>query len=59
MKKVQRANEALSKNDEKNSTMKTLNSSFGTKWPYKRTMSSPSSMILKQEIKSGTLDLKH
>jgi len=40
IKKLARVQEALSRVDS-NLTAKTLYSSLGTKWPYKRTMSAP------------------
>ncbi|XP_011503904.1 PREDICTED: uncharacterized protein LOC105366981 [Ceratosolen solmsi marchali] len=52
MKKIQRAYEVLSNYDENNSSMKSISASFGTKWPYKRTISLPSAMIFRQEIKA-------
>ncbi|KAL1492637.1 hypothetical protein ABEB36_010867 [Hypothenemus hampei] len=53
-KKVQRAHEALSGLNESSisSSIKTLSASFGTKWPYKRTMSAPASIIRHQESKA-------
>lgn len=50
IKKVQRAHEAMSHTSESNS-VKTLSASFGQKWPYKRTMSAPASMLTKNDIK--------
>jgi hypothetical protein len=38
--------------------VKTLSASFGTKWPYKRTMSAPASIIPRHENK-GTLIRQH
>ncbi|KAG8319395.1 Protein unc-79 [Homalodisca vitripennis] len=49
MRKLQRAQEALSQSD--GSSTKTLSASFGTKWPYKRTMSAPASMVPRQDTK--------
>ncbi|XP_076225876.1 UNC-79 domain-containing protein isoform X2 [Nomia melanderi] len=52
MKKLHRAQEALSQIDGSGSnSIKTLSASFGTKWPYKRTMSAPASMIPRQDTK--------
>ncbi|KAG8292810.1 Protein unc-79 [Homalodisca vitripennis] len=51
MRKLQRAQEALSQSD--GSSTKTLSASFGTKWPYKRTMSAPASMVPRQDTKEG------
>lgn len=52
IKKIQRANEALSHSDgSATSSVKTLSASFGTKWPYKRTMSAPASIIPRHETK--------
>ncbi|XP_072402043.1 protein unc-79 homolog isoform X3 [Diabrotica undecimpunctata] len=49
--KIKRAQEALSQCDgSATSSVKTLSASFGTKWPYKRTMSAPAS-IIRQENK--------
>lgn len=56
MKKLHRAHEALSQSDGSGtSSVKTLSASFGTKWPYKRTMSAPASMIPRQDTKQGIL----
>lgn len=56
LKKIRRAHEALSHSDGSGtSSIKTLSASFGTKWPYKRTMSAPASMIPRHEIKGGFL----
>lgn len=56
MKKLNRAQEALSQSDGSGtSSVKTLSASFGTKWPYKRTMSAPASMIPRQDTKQGKL----
>ncbi|XP_058979222.1 protein unc-79 homolog isoform X7 [Musca domestica] len=50
--KILKAREALSQNDSATVGMaKTLSASFGTKWPYKRTMSAPASMIPRQDSK--------
>ncbi|XP_043278465.1 protein unc-79 homolog isoform X2 [Venturia canescens] len=50
--KVNRAHEALSQSDGSGtSSVKTLSASFGTKWPYKRTMSAPASIIPRQDAK--------
>ncbi|RZF46360.1 hypothetical protein LSTR_LSTR011144 [Laodelphax striatellus] len=43
LRKLHRAQEALSLSD--GSSAKTLSASFGQKWPYKRTMSAPASMV--------------
>ncbi|XP_034946562.1 protein unc-79 homolog isoform X2 [Chelonus insularis] len=53
MKKLHRAQEALSAQSDGSGTssVKTLSASFGTKWPYKRTMSAPASMIPRQDTK--------
>lgn len=54
MKKLHRAQEALSQSDGSGTnSVKTLSASFGTKWPYKRTMSAPASMIPRQDTKQG------
>lgn len=46
IRKIHRAQEALSQsNGSATSSVKTLSASFGTKWPYKRTMSAPASMV--------------
>ncbi|CAH1121158.1 unnamed protein product [Ceutorhynchus assimilis] len=54
IKKLHRAHNALSSLNEGSisSSIKTLSASFGTKWPYKRTMSAPASIIRHQESKS-------
>lgn len=55
LKKLHRAHEALSQSDGSGtSSVKTLSASFGTKWPYKRTMSAPASMVPRQDTKQGT-----
>ncbi|XP_006613748.1 protein unc-79 homolog isoform X8 [Apis dorsata] len=52
MKKLHRAQEALSQSEGSGTnSIKTLSASFGTKWPYKRTMSAPASMIPRQDTK--------
>ncbi|XP_020280656.1 protein unc-79 homolog isoform X3 [Pseudomyrmex gracilis] len=52
LKKLHRAHEALSQSDGSGtSSVKTLSASFGTKWPYKRTMSAPASMVPRQDTK--------
>ncbi|KAF5283433.1 hypothetical protein FQA39_LY04809 [Lamprigera yunnana] len=52
IRKLHRAHEALSQSEGSGaSSSKTLNASFGTKWPYKRTMSAPASIVPKYEIK--------
>lgn len=56
MKKLHRAQEALSQSEGSGTnSIKTLSASFGTKWPYKRTMSAPASMIPRQDTKQGKL----
>ncbi|XP_050073343.1 protein unc-79 homolog isoform X4 [Anopheles maculipalpis] len=49
--KINKAREALSQSDTTGSMSKTLSASFGTKWPYKRTMSAPATIIPRQESK--------
>ncbi|XP_017847927.1 protein unc-79 homolog isoform X4 [Drosophila busckii] len=49
--KILKAREALSQSDTTGSMAKTLSASFGTKWPYKRTMSAPASMAPRQDSK--------
>lgn len=52
--KISKAREALSQSDTSCSMAKTLSASFGTKWPYKRTMSAPASIIPpRQDSKIG------
>jgi protein unc-79 len=52
--KISKAREALSQSDGSGQSMtKTLSASFGTKWPYKRTMSAPATIIPRQESKVG------
>ncbi|XP_024935950.1 protein unc-79 homolog isoform X3 [Cephus cinctus] len=52
VRKLHRAHEALTQSDGSGtSSVKTLSASFGTKWPYKRTMSAPASMIPRQDTK--------
>lgn len=52
--KISKAREALSQSDTTCSMAKTLSASFGTKWPYKRTMSAPASIIPpRQDSKIG------
>lgn len=46
--KISKAREALSQSDS-TGMAKTLSASFGTKWPYKRTMSAPASIIPRQD----------
>lgn len=49
---MHRAHEALSQSDgSAASSVKTLSASFGTKWPYKRTMSAPASIVTRHESK--------
>ena len=45
--KLSRAQDALSL--VQSSSVKTLSSSLGTKWPYKRTMSAPGNMLNKAD----------
>ena len=58
--KISRAREALSQVPEHGVTSqtvapptKTLSASFGPKWPYKRTMSAPASIVPRQDSKMG------
>lgn len=52
--KISKAREALSQSDTSCNMTKTLSASFGTKWPYKRTMSAPASIIPpRQDSKIG------
>lgn len=52
LRKLHRAHEALSQSDSNgSSTLKTLSASFGAKWPYKRTMSAPASIVPRPDIK--------
>ena len=52
--KLNRAHEALSRSESSNdSSLKTLSASFGPKWPYKRTMSAPASMVPQPDTKQG------
>lgn len=53
--RIQKAREALSQSDgsTSGSMTKTLSASFGTKWPYKRTMSAPATTVPRQESKIG------
>lgn len=53
--KINKAREALNQSDSSSSMTKTLSASFGTKWPYKRTMSAPATIIPRQESKMGKL----
>lgn len=54
--KISKAREALSQSDTTCSMAKTLSASFGTKWPYKRTMSAPASIIPpRQDSKIGKI----
>uniref|UniRef100_T1DP79 Putative plasma membrane protein n=1 Tax=Anopheles aquasalis TaxID=42839 RepID=T1DP79_ANOAQ len=50
--KINKAREALSQSDTSGNMAKTLSASFGTKWPYKRTMSAPATIIPRQESKN-------
>lgn len=53
LRKLHRAHEALSQQSDGSGTssVKTLSASFGTKWPYKRTMSAPASIIPRHDNK--------
>lgn len=51
--KISKAREALSQSDGTGIMTKTLSASFGTKWPYKRTMSAPANIIPRQDSKIG------
>lgn len=52
IRKLHRAQEALSQSDGSGaSSVKTLSASFGTKWPYKRTMSAPASIVSRHDNK--------
>lgn len=52
LRKLHRAHEALSQSDGSGtSSVKTLSASFGTKWPYKRTMSAPASIVSRHDNK--------
>ena len=56
--KISKAREALSQSSESMSSrkmIKTLSASFG-KWQYKRTMSAPANITLRQESKNGELN---
>lgn len=54
IRKLHRAHEALSQSDGSGtSSVKTLSASFGIKWPYKRTMSAPASIIPRHELRQG------
>lgn len=55
--KIQKAREALSQSDTSGGMAKTLSASFGTKWPYKRTMSAPASMAPRQDSKFGEFSI--
>uniref|UniRef100_A0A8D8RWG0 Protein unc-79 homolog n=1 Tax=Cacopsylla melanoneura TaxID=428564 RepID=A0A8D8RWG0_9HEMI len=50
VKKVNRIQEALSTQSSDSHLAKTLSASFGHKWPYKRTMSAPASILPRQEL---------
>lgn len=54
IKKLHRAQEALLIQSD-TSSAKTLSASFGPKWPYKRTMSAPASMLSRQDYKLGNV----
>lgn len=56
--KISKAREALSQSDTTCSMAKTLSASFGPKWPYKRTMSAPASIIPRQDSKLGKRELR-
>ena len=51
--KISKAREALSQSDTAVSMSKTLSASFGSKWPYKRTMSAPATVTPRPESKIG------
>ncbi|XP_069685618.1 protein unc-79 homolog isoform X4 [Periplaneta americana] len=56
IRKLHRAHEALSQQSQQSdgsgsSGVKTLSASFGPKWPYKRTMSAPASIVPRQDTK--------
>ncbi|XP_068085270.1 protein unc-79 homolog [Anabrus simplex] len=53
IRKLHRAQEALSQQSDGSGsgTIKTLSASFGPKWPYKRTMSAPASIVPRQDTK--------
>ncbi|XP_026687773.1 protein unc-79 homolog [Diaphorina citri] len=53
VKKVNRIQEALSTQSSDSHLAKTLNASFGHKWPYKRTMSAPASILTRQDLSKG------
>lgn len=58
IRKLHRAHEALSQQSQHSdgsgsSGVKTLSASFGPKWPYKRTMSAPASIVPRQDTKQG------
>jgi hypothetical protein len=58
IRKLHRAHEALSQQSQQSdgsgsSGVKTLSASFGPKWPYKRTMSAPASIVPRQDTKQG------
>lgn len=55
LRKLHRAHEALSQSDTNGSSggLKTLSASFGAKWPYKRTMSAPASIVPRPDIKGN------
>ncbi|XP_055629586.1 protein unc-79 homolog isoform X2 [Toxorhynchites rutilus septentrionalis] len=50
--KINKAREALSQSDTSCAMSKTLSASFGTKWPYKRTMSAPATIMPRQESRA-------
>lgn len=55
LRKLHRAHEALSQSDGNGSGgLKTLSASFGAKWPYKRTMSAPASIVPRPDIKGNS-----
>lgn len=52
--KVRRAHEALSVSA-RDSNVNTLSASFGTKWPYKRTISAPATMPPHPDTRHGKI----
>jgi hypothetical protein len=55
--KISKAREALSQSDTSMCMSKTLSASFGSKWPYKRTMSAPATVTPRPETKIGNFEL--
>ncbi|GBP28889.1 Protein unc-79 homolog [Eumeta japonica] len=51
--KVRRAHEALSSSTRDQPAVNTLSASFGTKWPYKRTISAPATMPPQPDARQG------